>query len=974
MSEYDNQDLFCQVGSIHGFPELFGPAAGSEGRIRFGSTLLISGPPGAGKTTFALATVRAMMSKANKSRQNERTIAYYVSSEVHEKQLKENFKTFGWFLKLKRAGEDGGDDAAFKFRIDSPVPDETNFYAITPMPEVDRPVPSPEELVNGIFNRIAHTLLPSEAPTEHAKIYVIVDSITALLKGCANAGEERRQTHEIMRRLQDRFGKRHLALTVLLAEHDHRSQHTGTGSTPAIPTEPSVEDYLADIVFRLYVRSLPLGRRSRILEVVKSQGVNMTLGEHTWQIVSADNSAEILRLNVFREEIEMLCRYPDGETNSSLNEKGPAWGGIAIFPRPRLQIKPESHRRANNPAPLAIGIPGFKLNVKPGSITLITGPMGCGKTTLCKQFLENAALDKSKRVLISFDVPSGSNEIGKKFTRLHFTQSQFDLNVLVAHINWILAHDCERMAFDGLSEWITMFDKPEAARVLEALMVTVKRPRDSKLPPPAVFMTYETALDDDPLGPAALGTAADNLVVVRQVPINDQLRRVIYVLKEDGEMRPSEEAPTHRHPGELLPTSDQKLSVDHASLEAYTGLLNSSRQVQPARVLIQLFAENHAERGFNKELVRRIKNQYARRVSLTSTTFSLSEIGSTLETAFGASKPGEAFNLAIHSVDEWWLNAQETGNFLQDLQAQETTNGPKYQNFWWFEVEKALGQPHGDQSKADPPWHAIPGYLDFGMFCINLDALHEDTLDQLNKDTMKDLRANEPAMKQTWERKRWQKLLSVVPRLWAQEAGENHEWFRIGSNEQTVLSYALKVTEQEARDNMRRKPVFTFDSSTRETCACMFFELVWGFGASESFLATGSKDCDRQAAKKALLFLQFMVMEGLMPARSSSHSRDHGGQPILFSRHWYSSLQREPESQSDNDMQKALPSVQNASKETEMRLPRGLVALPFMPIALVLNHEGTVTVLERAQKGARRPAARRNSWGLRMVPNRERSL
>ncbi|MHB8524448.1 MAG: outer membrane protein assembly factor BamB family protein, partial [Limisphaerales bacterium] len=42
--------------------------------------------------------------------------------------------------------------------------------------------------------------------------------------------------------------------------------------------------------------------------------------------------------------------------------------------------------------------------------------------------------------------------------------------------------------------------------------------------------------------------------------------------------------------------------------------------------------------------------------------------------------------------------------------------------------------------------------------------------------------------------------------------------------------------------------------------------------------------------------------------------------------------------------------------------------------ALVLNHEGTVTVLERAQKGARRPAARRNSWGLRMVPNRERSL
>lgn len=333
---------FCNVKRIHGFKELFWPTQKTLKSLRFGSTLLLSGAPGAGKTTFALSTVRAMMAHASRvmmRRQlcglpTEKTIAYYISSEVDAEKLDANFGEFEWFERVKDPSE--GTKDYFKFRIDDPSPDATNFYCITPMLEVDRPVPSPEELVNSIFNRIAHTLIPSEAPAEGAKIYVIIDSITALLKGCEQPGEERRLTHEIMRRLRNRFDKENLALTVLLAEQEHRSQEQAPTMALHGSTQPSVEDYLADIVFRLYTRSMPLGRRARILEVVKSQGANMALGEHTWQIMSHDNVEAILQGKSFQEKIRHQCF----ESLTGITAPGGSpWGGIIIFPRPRLADK-----------------------------------------------------------------------------------------------------------------------------------------------------------------------------------------------------------------------------------------------------------------------------------------------------------------------------------------------------------------------------------------------------------------------------------------------------------------------------------------------------------------------------------------------------------------------------------------------------------------------------------------------------------
>ncbi|MGC3971207.1 MAG: ATPase domain-containing protein [Pirellulales bacterium] len=997
-------DEFCNVERIHGFSSLFGRVlrepdvkqaaenddsndqSKCEGQIgtdprqvaksierrtglRFGSTLLISGPPGAGKTTFALATIRAMMAEAHRRSRNQdnphKAIAYYISSEVHEEQLSDSFEDFDWFRIRKPAAKD-----EFKFWIDNPEPDKTNFYTITALSEVDRPVPSPEELVNGIFNCIAHTLVPSEAPIENAKIYIIIDSITALLKGCGSPGEERRQTHEIKRRLQDRFSKENLALIVLLAEQDHRSQDVGSTTAPTTPTEPSVEDYLADVVFRLYVRNLPLGRRSRVLEVVKSQGAIMTLGEHTWQIVSEGNYLEVIRHGDFAEEIKRNCLEisPQSRELPRLADVS-RWGGIVIFSRPRLysrgeepaqiadagavtQAAPLTSLKQKQVPELASGTEGLDLNLDPGSITLIAGPMGCGKTTLCEQFLR-VNQGSRRRALISFDIPATPTKDAKEFSTaeaaskenfqsIHFTQSQFDLNVLVAHINWILDHPvgCDRLAFDGLSEWITTFEKPEAARVLEAIMVTVKRHR-GKGAPPAVFMTYEMPLDDDPLGPAALGADADNLVVVRKVPINDELRTVIYVLKRDGGRQDEGKPSSLEYPGELKLGKDGLL-INETSLEAFTGLLSPERKVEPARVLIQLFAENKNEKKFNDAVARRLRSQYKMRLRLTFTQFTLSEIGNTLETAYGAGKPGESFNLMIHSVDEWWLREEENREHLKDLKATKSSKGPHYGDFWWFEIEKAVKKDHSQ-------WHAVPGYLDFGMFCINLSATAPGAIEEsfglstTGNSSSVVIRRN----------KQWRKVLAAVPRRWVRPHKDNERWFQVrtGSeaeidpadptSQETVLEFALRVTGQQDTTNQERKPVFTFDSATRETCSCMFFELAWAFGASEPLLAKRDEaGPDFQAAVDAFAFLQFMVMEGLLPARSSAHSRNHVDEPILFSRQWYSTLQRN---------QKPLRKPQGNQRHgpAERRVNQ-LVALPFMPIGRQTNSSTDSLIIDLA--------------------------
>lgn len=1066
-----------------GKANLSGPdLKGDEAELPYGTTLLVSGPPGAGKTTFSMALARSLMM----SGQKPAPICYFISSEVNETRLRNMFSPYGWLKKTPTAADGAslrGDPEDGVFLINSGKLDKDNLYVIVPEPAVDRPVPSPEELVNDVFNRISKSLSPTEAALEDMPIIVVVDSITALLKGCVTESDERRQTHEMLHRLRSFFGSR-LALTILLAEQDFTSAPESR--------DPSVEDYLAEIVFRLYHKPLALGRRGRVLEIVKSQGVNLIPGEHSWAIVTDQNHNELFRHEKLQERVKETQRHPEAKQIFSL------WATIAIFARPRLQHPSrnadssegsissgtigldEMLRRdaefwlAKPDGTAALGVSKQVKQkdgaLRKGSTTLLAGPLGGGKTTLCLQFLmeehfsgsANGVRQKKGKCLLvalGLDVQSTAlrvwnsrnkekNERGKNTGKLSdwlaildFTQSHFDFNHLMAHLDWALAEfKPVRIAFDGLSEWLTMFDRADAAKMLEAVSVVIKyhwvynsgtepaalphpagevrkdaeksnkkqgspersvnsnsqawKENEAKTPqdPPTIFMTYELPHEADPLDLQTLGVNAENVVVVRQVNIQDEIRKVLFIRKSSGGKH-------DENVRELVFDSHRCLRVN-TGLDTFNNLLRGHSE--PAEVLLQLFRENYAERCFNQWLAHRLSKLSNLRFRYLD--FTRSENGRTLKDTHSSIRFPPA-DLKILSVDEWWLgeepkvSAESEPYPLLDLKNMweprtDVNNlSPSWQEFWLFELEKA-GPSDGEAKR-----YAVPGHMDYGLFCVNLRRFAElisgplqlklfkkadsssfegaePSLNQLLQQLYEDFQRgwkpdifNAPRREKTVANvgKAWKELVTRIPRDWvkvSQVAGTKQEeqettlisWFESRSDKaDTIVTFLTQDSLEtvlgrngSGRNRGRgRGPGllwgFSFDLSTRETCVCAFFELAWAFGAEEGFLRdTGAQkdESTREGCVRAIKFLQFLVLERLMPRQGTVE----GTRDSLFSRHFYSTVQcvadhdrwdrrghKDEEHQTSHHGRSRANDLPEPPPKPPAYAPPSLIALPFFP-------------------------------------------
>jgi KaiC/GvpD/RAD55 family RecA-like ATPase len=931
------------VPKLFGFEDLLIPSG--KGGIPFGSTLLLSGPPGAGKTTFALAVAGGIIRNGN-------YIIYYISSEINLEKLQKVFKSMGWFPEANRTEET-------LFKVGSQQPDTDTFYTIVPEPDVDRPVPSPEELVNSVFNRLARTLSPGEAPRESANIIVIVDSVTAILKG-ATTSDERRQTHEILHRLRSLFTEEQLALIILIAEQD---------LLPAAEKpETCVEDYLSEIVFHLYHKALVLGRRVRVLEIIKSQGVNLLSGEHTWQIVTNENCHKIFPDARLQKHVEdtygKVTPGEDTPGHAATGSKHPAgkWGTVAIFTRPKLYLTPAPC----GGEPICTGTSGLdkllsasaneKGGLLPGTTTLIAGPLGSGKSTLCIQFLIEDALSESSKcgkpphypnVLISFDLAAKqtvdqawkaakADKLGERdawISVLDFTQSEFDFNRLLAHVQRACQQGPpKRIAFDGLSEWLTTFEHSEAARMLEALTAVVASKNDSKPDQerPTVFMTYELALSSPPLAPQTVGVSADNIVAVRQINIHDEIRRVIYVLKSTA----TDSDKTVRE----LVLEGKRLEV-RPSLDSFTGILEGTPL--RAEALLQLFRENEAEREFNRWVVDRLN--HTRDLRFKDLDFSRPEIGRLLEDTDSQTRFPPA-DIKILSVDEWWLSRSdlrggqtgpkhplldlktEFGQEYKDTQdfnlAQSKALATSWSDFWLFEQDKT-GPKEGQFER-----YAVPGHMDYGMMCVNpamlkdRDDLSLDVKDHLGQLYKVD-REMEPKDRIRRLTSLWNFLLHDVPRTWVRKIEfADGFWFDDSPDQATMVGRMKQWGGSGGRG-------FSFDMMTRETCVCTFFELSWAFGEPENFLAgSGAINIAERPCTRALEFLQFLVLEGLMPERSSVETTAR----TFFSRHFYSTMQEVAEIEAARQPKDGSREKTVSVREISLRRPPPLIALPFFPL------------------------------------------
>ena len=521
-----------------------------------------------------------------------------------------------------------------------------------------------------------------------------------------------------------------------------------------------------------------------------------------------------------KELRDTIVDHMESGTDGSTPEEPNLWGTILVAPYPRLPAigDLQGWEGGDNPtasqARMSTGTPGLDemlggvsgywarpvgtILAEPGlrlpgrlyqgSTTLLLGRSGTGKTICCLQFLlahETAEEclyvnfeNRPHRVIEWFP----GDEQGKAKLRrckvLYRRRSHLDLNLLVSEINHLFrTQPIERVAIDGLSDLLAVLDHRDYSRLVEDLLVSIRSAyranrekqrgaaaggeRDAATAKDdrhvTIFITLEADASPAVLSRLDADSFADNVLVLRQLTLNDEQRKTIQVVKARGN------AP------DLLVRELVVLEKDRYPLRSVPGLENyrhlSEGTPEPVRVTLQLIEENEAERLFNERLMRHLRRLFGYRVSRFG--FARDEITRTLlDIASGVGRIPYS-DIKLLNIDEWWVRELrlpgrlEPGKYLVEqrhpllplnaflsrgrvpLAGTPPAGGDGFagealpSDFWIMEMEKAsvplLTDPRPvspDAAGALEPdarvsWQlgaevvALPSYLDFGLFCVH---------------------------------------------------------------------------------------------------------------------------------------------------------------------------------------------------------------------------------------------------------------
>lgn len=918
------------------------PTGGDLDELQWGTIAVFPAgrPPGIGKNADAYSSGRIKGAQAAVPSKGTDIRVYYVSNENSMERLETAFAATGWF-------EDSdplfGGEKRDKFRlIGKPI-------------DTSRPPPTSDELINAL----THELRQVHAQAESAKAIIIVDSLSSLLRDCHDRGEERRQSHEFMHRLETAVGREHLALIFFLSE-----ESSGVDSSTVL-----IEEYVVHFVFRLRLKDTGLGRRLRTLEIVKSHGMPLHIGEHTWSILTNGHSVEnVLSLLDLQKYVQRLALGPCAEEPSAQGSQADQeWGVTGTpgldemlnFTQPENELKGHEYwiyrelgmtdegwreklrreaRVDDSGKPIVSRVCGLRAD----SVTVLIGPSGTGKMTMCRQFLEAGSADM-KVLYINFERRHEdlANDLGSLKDRLSLIvrrRGNLDVNALMAEIRFaVRSKGIRRVAIDGLSNILAGRTAEDSTRLIENLIFTFKDisariGAQYQKHPIALFISYEPeTISLDPLGQGARGIAAnnvprlsafaDNVIVLRPVVINDQLRQTIYIAKAKNLAHDRTVREVCFDAGSAhLPTARIE-----PGLEAFTGLFSPDSMPARVQLVLQLFHENRSERKYNQWLSQHLKNTFGYNVELFA--FSRNAITHTLEEFASPTSRVPPANVKVYSLDEW--EVRDGANELLHLRPFERSpDKPKSlaseSDFWAWEIGK-IKLP--DAPHSAPKLRAIPCYLDFGIFCFNLEvASTVGLLTEAEKAWAEEIvnaareEKSRPTPEVTESREHWRLLTDRLPRLWARVRNDG-KWFESpdrGPNRenQTVVDWMARAAGHKTGRN-KMYCGFAFDLAIPEVAAVTLLELAWAFGAPEkAFPIIGESEKQMDAARTrepvahALRFLMFLIVEGLMPRQVSVAD----SKLSLFSRHFYSTL----------------ADIVGPEKRDLPGAP-GLVAVPFFP-------------------------------------------
>ena len=608
--------------------------------------------------------------------------------------------------------------------------------------------------------------------------------------------------------------------------------------------------------------------------------------------------------------------------------------------------------------------------IRQGTITVVTGTAGAGKTTMCQQFLLGDN-QPHKSLYINFEEPwdqiirhSMRSADLKEVHDIYRRRSNLDVGALLTEIRFLcMLHRVERIAIDGLSSLLATTTEKEYAQLIERLIATIRDLSRKLKTEISLFITYEPEeqQERDEYEQPRLAALADNLIIIWDVVIEDEVRHAIYIAKasnmsHDRTVREIRVKDQSKYPVRIEP-----------GLESYAGLLGDNPE--PVKLALQLFYENECENDYNNRLKEHLNNVFKYDVAIFG--YSRTAISRTLREMESAEIRLPASHVRVLTLDEWVIqdlnaNSQQSkqpdknraiDERIEDVGGQEEPLLPL------VPFERSRDSPHdgcplntratdffcwdlakGRFKSEDPDTRslvALPLYLDFGMFCVNARLAAEIGIIRLADADKRT--SSEPTTLNSLERDIWLKLLTKTPRFWANIDRKNTSWFAPpkASGRPAVLVDLMKRIAK-LREN---KWGFVFDIATTETAGNFFLELCWGFGATPRVFCEREKDQkqkNREAAQWSLRLLMFMVAEGLMPPNPSINQSDK----TLFSRHFYSTFCdcARPRSYSPNNRSQ-LSSPDHASRSTKRN--QDLFLLPFLPLGATSNNGSIVDNLKK---------------------------
>jgi circadian clock protein KaiC len=317
---------------------------------------------------------------------------------------------------------------------------------------------------------------------------LLVDSFTALAQAFSELIDARIVLHVILGKIVRQMG-----VTTLLISEKPKGSESSTGG---------IEEYVADGVIALTFSSERGGYLSRKLQVTKMRGTNQSRAQ---------------------------LRYDIGKY------------GVRVFPEVKLKVVEKLPTGRMN-----TGIEGLDKmlygGVPKGSVTLIAGASGTGKTTAALHFIVGGAMQNEKGLFVSFEEPVQQlirhgegfnwniNEFIKKglVSIVSYYPENYNFEeLLLMFMNLLQQYRPVRLVVDSLLPLERVLSNDEYIQFIKNV--------ESHAKADGITSMFTTAgLPASPMTERGISALVDNTISLRDIELESALRRSLVIFKARG--------------------------------------------------------------------------------------------------------------------------------------------------------------------------------------------------------------------------------------------------------------------------------------------------------------------------------------------------------------------------------------------------------------------------------------------------------